>query len=79
MLWGSPFHILSPIDENEEFQTNVVLHLQIGSNPIVLEHSGLWWFFITRLDRYFGAVDIKHLYMRTVNFKDDMLIYFQPV
>ena len=69
MLWESPFHILGAIDENEEFWTSIVLHLLIGNIPILLEHSGLPWLLITRLDKYFGAVDVIHLYMKAVTLK----------
>ena len=46
-----------------------MLHLLIGNNPIVLEHSGLPWLLITRSDKYFGAVDVTHLYMKTATLK----------
>ena len=69
MLWGSPFHILGPIDENEQLWASIVLHLLTGGSPFVLEHNGLPWLFITRSAKYFGAMDDTHLYIKTATLK----------
>ena len=69
MLWGSLFHILGPIDENEELWAIIVLHLLTGISPFVLECNSLPCHFITRLAKYFGAVDDTHLYIKTATLK----------